>query len=141
MTRVTAKFAQFLQEQLALLSTKPFLVTRVTCVTSCVTCVTARVTQGGLVDALVMPASYVPELLAVDFVFDQQLLLYQLVDPLHHRGSGGIVVAGEDFSLEGLGAGGMVTAVVTEVPEANEQEACVSRQLHDLFGGPVLRFD
>jgi hypothetical protein len=115
-TRVTVALAQFLDEQLTLLSAQPFEVTRVTCVT-CVTCVTvAWVTQSRLVDALVMPAGDVPVFLAIGLVLSEQTLLNEFVNPAHHRRHGGVVVARKDFGFEGTDAGRMVAAVVTEIP-------------------------
>ncbi|MCY1540915.1 hypothetical protein D9M68_765820 [compost metagenome] len=93
-----------------------------------------------LLDLLVLPARDVDVLLPLVLVERYETIRRQLGEHGLHLG-GRDVVSGEDFGLQGLGAGGMVPTVVAEVPQANEQEASDRRALHDLLAGPELGLD
>jgi hypothetical protein len=136
-TRVTIAITNFANEELTLLSTEPFSVTRVTLVA----CVTTRVTHRWLIDALMVPAGDVPKFLPFGLVFDEQALFDQLVDPAHHGVHGGVVIGRKHLGLERANARRMVAAVVAEIPQADEQAAGVARAVHDLLGRPVFGFD
>ena len=85
-----------------------------------------------LVDFLMLlPASDVQEFLGIAGIEGDQAIRRQFVEQSLniHRGN---IVTGEDFGLDGLGAGHVVAGVVAEVPQPDEQQASHRRAFHHL---------